>query len=128
MSTQLSFSIPYEYSSAAVRNVLFKSEKRKLDGLEEREQPKLGAPGKSCETELFFGFFFDGTRNNYELADKNGTRNHSNVARLYDCFPGLSVPRVLPKDTDWTYKSERYQHFFRTYVPGVGSPFSQNAV
>ena len=125
MSTQLSSAIPNEYSNAAVREVLFKNEKRAIDDFAAREQPKLGIPGKSCETELFFGFFFDGTRNNYEQADKNGTRNHSNVARLYDCFPGLSVPGVLPKDTDWTHKPERYTHFFRTYVPGVGSPFPQ---
>ena len=118
--------MPEAYAQAAVRDTFFnKSENERLKKIESNEQPKLGVPGKSCETELFFGFFFDGTRNNYEQADKNGTRNHSNVARLYDCFPGLSVPGVLPKDTDWTYKLERYQHFFRTYVPGVGSPFAQ---
>jgi hypothetical protein len=92
---------------------------------EPREQPKIGVPGKSCETELFFGFFFDGTRNNYEQADIKGTRNHSNVARLYDCFPGLSVPGVLPASTEWDYNPARYSHFFRTYIPGVGSPFKQ---
>lgn len=125
MSTSLSQPINANFSSAADRDVFFKKEKKEVDAFERNEQPKLGVPGKSCETELFFGFFFDGTRNNYEQADQNVTRNHSNVARLYDCFPGLSVPGVLPKNTDWTYKPERYQHFFRTYVPGVGSPFPQ---
>jgi hypothetical protein len=23
------------------------------------------------------------------------------VARLYDCYPGLSVKRVLPESTEW---------------------------
>lgn len=125
MSTKLSALVPVEFSKAADRDTFFTNEIAKIKALERHEQTKLGAPGKSCETELFFGFFFDGTRNNYEQADKKGTRNHSNVARLYDCFPGLSVPGVLPKTTDWTYKPERYTHFFRTYVPGVGSPFPQ---
>src|SRR5690349_6215653 len=90
---------------------------------ESREHPILGVPGKSCETNLFFGFFFDGTKNNYVQADV--AKNHSNVARLYDCYPGLSVPGVLPKSTDWQHKPERYTHFFKVYVPGVASPFSQ---
>jgi Uncharacterized alpha/beta hydrolase domain (DUF2235) len=128
MTTKLSSPIPAEYVKAENREVIF-SEKERKDKLEKlwepREQPKLCIPGKSCETELFFGFFFDGTRNNYELADKNGTRNHSNVARLYDCFPGQSVPGVLPSTTDWEYNPGRYTHFFRTYIPGVGSPFKE---
>ena len=76
-----------------------------------------------CHTNLFFGFFFDGTKNNYVLAEKNKT--HSNIARLYDCYPGLSVPGVLPKKTDWEYNPSRYTHFFRTYIPGVASPFKE---
>ncbi|MBD8528683.1 MULTISPECIES: DUF2235 domain-containing protein [unclassified Massilia] len=91
--------------------------------LEVREQPILGVPGKSCETNLFFGFFFDGTTNNYVQAEP--VKNHSNVARLYDCYPGLSVPGVLPASTDWQQKPERYTHFFKVYAPGVGSPFAQ---
>lgn len=57
---------------------------------EPREKPAIGIPRESCNTNLFFGFFFDGTKNNYQLAET--TNNHSNVARLYDCYPGLSVP------------------------------------
>jgi hypothetical protein len=91
--------------------------------LEVREQPLIGKPGDSCKTNLFFGFFFDGTKNNYEQAET--TKNHSNIARLYDCYPGLSVPAVLPSSTDWKKNSERYTHFFRVYIPGVASPFSQ---
>jgi hypothetical protein len=100
------------------------AEKIKKDFLP-REQPKLGVPGESCKTNLFFGFFFDGTKNNYELTDKNKEKTHSNIARLYDCYPGLSVPGVLPKETDWTYNPARYTHFFRVYVPGVASPLKE---
>lgn len=72
---------------------------------------------------MFFGFFFDGTKNNYVKAEAG--KNHSNVARLYDCYPGLSVPGVLPKSTDWQHNPSRYTHFFKVYVPGVSSPFPQ---
>lgn len=87
------------------------------------EQPLLGVPGKSCQTNLFFGFFFDGTKNNYVLAEK--PQNQSNVARLYDCYPGQSVPGVLPGAADWTTNPDRYKHFFKVYVPGVASPFKE---
>lgn len=93
---------------------------------ESREHPLFGIPGKSCETNMFFGFFFDGTKNNYIQAES--AKNHSNVVRLYDCYPGLSVPAipdVLPESSHWKYKPERYTHFFKVYVPGVASPFSQ---
>ncbi|WP_177307218.1 T6SS phospholipase effector Tle1-like catalytic domain-containing protein [Pseudoduganella namucuonensis] len=83
----------------------------------------LGKPGDSCKTNLFFGFFFDGTKNNYVQAEAG--KNHSNVARLYDIYPGLSVPGVLPADTDWQYNPARYTHFFKVYVPGVASPFKE---
>jgi len=89
----------------------------------QREGPPVGIPGESCKTNLFFGFFFDGTKNNYILAEKS--KSHSNVARLYDCYPGLSVPGVLPVSTDWQYNPSRYSHFFKVYVPGVASPFPQ---
>jgi hypothetical protein len=88
-----------------------------------REWPKIGDPRTACETNLFFGFFFDGTKNNYVQAEKG--LNHSNVARLYDCYPGLSVPGVLPASTDWQYKPSNYTHFFKTYIPGVASPFKE---
>ena len=88
-----------------------------------REQPILGVPDESCTTNLFFGFFFDGTKNSYENAEIG--KNHSNVARLYDCYPGLSVPGVLPKATDWQYNAKKYTHFFKVYVPGVSTKFTQ---
>ena len=64
-------------------------------------------PNASCNTNLFFGFFFDGTKNNYRLAAK--ANEYSNVARLYDAFPGQSVPGVLPKGVDW--KLEKNSRF-----------------
>lgn len=98
-------------------------ELRNILALETRELPILGVPGESCKTNLFFGFFFDGTKNNYMQAEQG--LNHSNVARLYDCYPGLSVPGVLPASTDWQYKPSNYTHFFKTYIPGVASPFKE---
>jgi hypothetical protein len=96
---------------------------RKIRALERREVALLGVPSESCSTNLFFGFFFDGTKNNYVLAEQG--KCHSNVARLYDCYPGLSVPAVLPANVDWEYKRENYPHFFKTYIPGVASPFKE---
>lgn len=123
MSAVLCPTVPGYFTSAKSVDAFFpeKAEKSQLSDNDEREQPKLGIPGESCKTNLFFGFFFDGTRNNYVQAEKG--KDHSNVARLYDIFPGQSVPGVLPVETDWKYKPERYSHFFRVYIPGVASPF-----
>jgi Uncharacterized alpha/beta hydrolase domain (DUF2235) len=99
------------------------NELRTLRAHERRELPPSKYPKGACDTRLFFGFFLDGTKNNYVKAEK--TLNHSNVARLYDCFPGLSVPGVLPGNTEWDYNPSDYTNFFKTYIPGVSSPFSQ---
>jgi hypothetical protein len=124
MSVRLSPQISAEFSVATDPETFFGSTMQDIRiAFESREQPPLGMPGKSCQTNLFFGFFFDGTKNNYIQAET--AKNHSNVARLYDCYPGLSVPGVLPKSTDWQHKPERYTHFFKVYVPGVSSPFPQ---
>lgn len=125
MSARLSPKVGVELGAATDLKRFFGEESVDLirRRFEVREQPCIGAPGKSCETNLFFGFFFDGTKNNYIQAETG--KNHSNVARLYDCYPGLSVPGVLPKSIDWQHKPERYTYFFKVYVPGVASPFSQ---
>jgi hypothetical protein len=125
MSALLAAQLGTELSDATEVEKFFGSEtlNKIRKKFESREHPILGVPGKSCETNLFFGFFFDGTKNNYIQAED--VKSHSNVARLYDCYPGLSVPGVLPKSTDWQHKPERYTHFFKVYVPGVASPFSQ---
>jgi hypothetical protein len=93
----------------------------KVRKFQQREHPPVGVPRESCTTNLFFGFFFDGTKNNYVEAEAG--LNHSNVVRLYDCFPGESVPGVLPRDYDWKHEPKQYRHFFKVYVPGVASPF-----
>lgn len=125
MSTTLSQQISESFATANVVELLFG--KREMEVLkvdfQPREQPKFGIPSESCKTNLFFGFFFDGTNNNY--ADAEPLKCLSNVARLYDCFPGLSVPGVLPKSTDWQYKPSNYTHFFKVYAPGVGTRFPQ---
>lgn len=125
MTTTLATKAPSEFSFATSFDRFFdgKSTKKIREVLERREQPNFNDPHHSCDYNLFFGFFFDGTRNNYVQADP--TKSHSNVARLYDCFPGQSVPGVLPRATDWQRNPEHYSHFFRVYVPGVASPFKQ---
>ena len=113
MSARLSPQVGLEISAAADSEKFFNLENlnKIRRNFESREQPVLGVPGKSCETNLFFGFFFDGTTNNYIQAE--AIKNHSNVARLYDCYPGRSVSGVLPKETDWKYNPPRYTHFFQ---------------
>lgn len=112
------------FASAENKSKFFNSAEAKIiERFEFREFAAIGVPAESCKTNLFFGFFFDGTKNNYVLAEKG--KNHSNVARLYDCYPGLSVPGVLPTSTDWQYKRSNYTHFFKTYIPGVASPFKE---
>jgi hypothetical protein len=78
---------------------------------------------KECTTNIFFGIFFDGTKNNYVQGSQAG--NQSNVARLYDCFSGQSVPRVLPGTVEWATNKDSYKNFYRMYIPGVASPFIQ---
>lgn len=137
--------VPTAFSQASAFNRLFSdaNEQAKIEKeLAPREQPQYGKPGESCKYNLFFGFFFDGTRNNYmaceptdaqagaerakEVKVKKKTPNcHSNVARLYDAYPGQSVPGVLAADTDWAYKPDLYKHFYKVYIPGVGTEFKQ---
>jgi hypothetical protein len=94
--------------------------KDELDILEkfQREQQQVIADSP-CSNNLYFGFFFDGTKNNYKKANINLA--HSNVARLYDAYPGISVEPSLSRDTKWV----EYPHCFKVYVPGVASPFPQ---
>jgi hypothetical protein len=87
----------------------------------ERELPDQKNPAGSCKTNLFFGFFFDGTKNNYLQGEAAG--NQSNIARLYDCFPGQSIKGVLRTEDEWKNKPDAYKNFFKVYAPGVASPF-----
>ncbi|MQA19215.1 hypothetical protein GEV01_06765 [Rugamonas sp. FT103W] len=79
-----------------------------------RECPQVGAYPPPCGVKLRFGFFFDGTNNN--LQRDFPTSNHSNVARLYLAFPGDDGVEPWPKD-------QTFPHYFRTYIPGVGTKF-----
>jgi hypothetical protein len=124
MSAILSPLLPQTYTDVRNKSSFFDiAEAKVIERLESREQPQIGVPNESCKTNLFFGFFFDGTKNNYEQAEKG--LNHSNVARLYDCYPGLSVPGVLPATANWQYKPSNFTHFFKTYILGVASPFKE---
>jgi hypothetical protein len=125
-------SVPTNFAQAASFNEVFsQGEQQNLTNVWlPREQPKFGKPGDSCKYNLFFGFFFDGTRNNYTVSDKleeekHIQSTHSNVARLYDCYPGQSVPGVLDAKLDWAHKPDMYKHFFKVYIPGVGTEFKQ---
>ena len=116
--------IDQNFHSAVIKEKLFDKAAREIIDLHEtRERPPQCKLKESCTTNLFFGFFFDGTKNNYINAES--AKNHSNIARLYDCYPGQSVPKVLPESTDWKRDSHRYKHFFKVYAPGVSSPFEQ---
>ena len=125
MSAKLCSLIPDNYARAIKEDDFFSEENlEKLSQFSKREQSPFGEPNTSCNANLFFGFFFDGTINNYRLAAK--ANEYSNVARLYDAFPGQSVPGVLPKGVDWKLeKNSRFLNFFRVYVPGVASPHAK---
>ncbi|MGX4640731.1 T6SS phospholipase effector Tle1-like catalytic domain-containing protein [Massilia sp. SYSU DXS3249] len=123
MSASLCPLITESYLAANKFDKFFtQKEVKQIEALQEREQAKSNDMGQACSANLFFGFFFDGTRNNYELAAKSG--DQSNVARMYDIFPGRGVPKVLP-NVVWKHRPERYNNFFRVYTPGVASPFDQ---
>jgi Uncharacterized alpha/beta hydrolase domain (DUF2235) len=125
MSAQLSPQLDMTYVAADRFDKFFSQvEVKKIQNtLEPREQRVMNTPSESCKINLFFGFFFDGTRNNYKQAESDN--NHSNIARLYDCYPGWGVPGVVPKSADWKYHPEQFTHFFKVYAPGVASPFEE---
>jgi len=47
-----------------------------------------------CSQDIFIGVFFDGTNNN-KFRDTPG-HSHSNVARLYEAFPGAAARQTAP--------------------------------
>lgn len=98
-------------------------ERSKLDATIGREFIRTSNPSESCNTNLFFGFFHDGTRNNYGSAISKKNHAHSNIARLYSCYPGRSVPNAVPGEPAWKHEAGQFKHFFRVYTPGVGSEF-----
>ena len=102
MTAHLAISIDeMTFFNPSDRKVFFGKNNKKIEDDYEvgRELRPIGQPGKSCDVNLFMGFFFDGTRNNYDSSTKNEDYTHSNVARLYGAYPGQSVPGV-PADPD----------------------------
>lgn len=96
----------------------------------------------SCHQDLHIGIFFDGTNNN-KFRDTPHFA-HSNVARLYEVYPGTPAaqtapslkPRVNPDGStaprpvfpDRPFKppsvpAQDLGYYRKIYVPGVGTPF-----
>ena len=124
MTTKLCPQQPDSLTAASVPEVFF-GDRDMVTIRKKFESREVQAKGGSCKTNLFFGFFFDGTKNNYVQAEAG--KNHSNVARLYDCYPGKGVKGVLPDqlDKEIVAPGGDFKHFFKVYIPGVASPFSQ---
>ncbi|SEG18168.1 T6SS phospholipase effector Tle1-like catalytic domain-containing protein [Marinobacterium lutimaris] len=125
MSSTLASPLQQRHANPSAKNDFFlPSEISDLDSFEESREIN-STPLSPCDTNLFFGFFFDGTGNNYEDSINQGDHSQSNVARLYSAYPGLSVPGILPPQTDWQTNLSDYDNFFRIYIPGVGTRFTQ---
>lgn len=106
-----------------------------LSGIESIEKDvNLNFPKSTvCEEDIFLGFFFDGTNNN-KYRDTPAFAS-SNVARLYEVFPGHpTVPQLqlgkvgtptpdLPPAWPTRVSAEARPYYRKTYVPGVGTPF-----
>jgi hypothetical protein len=112
-----------DYTDPSNKERFFSSEERnkKIKPFEDRESAPIGQPGAACKPNLFFGFFHDGTRNNYGESIKNKNHTHSNIARLYSCYPGYSVPGVIVDEPEWKYRMDQFKNYFRVYIPGVGT-------
>ncbi|NWO55502.1 T6SS phospholipase effector Tle1-like catalytic domain-containing protein [Chromohalobacter israelensis] len=123
MSSKLAVSVDQSYGEPSSYEKFFsREEKNKLAGLfKDREAP--GDAMSPCDTNLFIGVFFDGTGNNYADSIDKQDHSQSNIARLYSAYPGLSVPGVLPPETNWQTNLSDYDNFFRIYTAGVGTPF-----
>lgn len=122
--TMLVPQIPKNFADILEKDKFFSpDELHVLRGYEKREQPEFRKPGESCKLNLFLGFFFDGTKNNYH--DAQTVLNHSNVARLYDCYPGQGVFDVLNPDAPCSDSVGIYTNFFKVYIPGVASKFAK---
>lgn len=97
-----------------------KDEQGKIEALAgSRDIADINTFPPSCKTNLFFGVFFDGTNNNLKRDRPNFA--HSNVARLYEAFPGGKDKH----ESDAWKNIDIYPNYFRTYVPGVGTPFDE---
>lgn len=123
MTARLTEKVALSYASPKNKHVFFGRQDSDIDNRWAEKNPNN--PLSPCDTNLFIGVFFDGTRNNYRNSIQNKDYSQSNVARLYSAFPGFSVPGVLPASTDWQTNLDDYKNYFRIYAPGVGSAFPQ---
>lgn len=94
-------------------------------------QPDLSC--LTCDQDIFLGMFFDGTKNNkYSDTPKFA---HSNVARLYEVYPGKPIVNVIPVGNEpvawdeppiWPSAVPEVErtYYRKVYVPGVGRPFA----
>lgn len=94
----------------------------------------------TCEKDVYIGVFFDGTNNNKYRDTPNFS--HSNVARLYEAYPGTPAMQTpLPPTQEDVYGRTKTRAVFRDeafkpsnidaidfpyyrkiYIPGVGTP------
>jgi hypothetical protein len=105
----------------------------KLDPKEDLIYRKNADPPSclTCEEDIFLGFFFDGTNNNKYRDTPEYC--HSNVARLYEAYPGkgtmsqLTVPGGTGKADEPYLKGPGTDPYLyrKTYMPGVGTPFKK---
>jgi hypothetical protein len=92
----------------------------------------------TCSQDIYLGVFFDGTNNN-KYRD-TPSFSHSNVARLYEVYPGTpaaqtkpelqlnpanSQPRTIFPDSAFqptSISADQFPYYRKIYVPGVGTP------
>lgn len=134
---------------------LTREERKIVDDFRKSLQPPTcdvkGRALPTCANYAHIGVFFDGTNNNKYFSTKE--KSHSNVARLYDVFPGKGVlteeqirqtarvyydgeweKRTLPVPSTFAAKEKaeyfseaqaRKTMYRKIYIPGVGTPFRQ---
>ena len=118
-----------------------------LNGAEETIRVAIARDGRTqkelaltCTKDIFIGVFFDGTNNN-KYRDTPGFA-HSNVARLYEVYPGTNaaqtapalLPKIKPDGTkaprpifaDQPFKAasvptDEYPYYRKIYVSGLGT-------
>lgn len=96
----LSPSIPVKLAAKPDPLLLFDADEQgRVESQKAEQVSRVQHAAGECHANLFFGFFFDGTKKNYELPDVS--KSHSNAVRFYDCFPGRSTAGVLRNDSDW---------------------------
>lgn len=130
MTIELARQINHEqfFNPSDYKKIFNTTERDKIEGGFDqlRERPAIGVPGESCKSNIFLGFFFDGTRNNYALSEQAGNFTHSNVARLFDAYPGQTIaPLVMLNERVKWPDEAKYPNYFRIYTPGVGTPFDE---